>query len=916
MSIACEWFKLKSKVVGCLAAFVCFFVFFPGVVPAQSSSPGSSKVLTLLGPKTGARDLSQDHGADGVWQRLVKLGTTASVLYTQAHPDDENADVITYLSRGQGARSALLSLNRGESGANILGPELFDQLGSLRTQEFLLAASYYGLEDLYFSNLVDYGFSKRVAETYLKWGKENILREMVRVIRLNRPLVIISRFHGTDRDGHGNHQAAGEMTPVAYRLAADSTAFPEQLSKEGLRPWKALKLYRGGVNAGNNEPWSIAINTGEFSTWLGQSYKNFSLVGYSMHRSQFGGQRNEVSGPSMVYYERLQSSVNNSNKESSVFDGIDTSLTGIFSVTGEKVPDGMMSLLEQIKAAVDTALTVFSMQDPAHVVPLLAGGLARTRSAIGLAKDQPEARFMLVIKERQFMDAINTALAISLSAIAEPAETKKKTGYFAPPVTMGFAVPGKPFTVNVLLHNNGKFPLRPGGVSLLSSGHWEISSSQPPIKILTQNQNLEQVFTVTVPEGALPSQPYYRRKSIFENAYQLQQASSENLAESPPDLRVMAAYFINNQRVDITVPVQVQQANLPFGYNFFTLKVAPALTVNLKPAFGIIPLHDATKAITMEAELVNNWDGPINGELRFGLPSGWHLHPVNNHFFFSKAGEKLRFPVQVTPVGATQNTYQITAVAVAHGKTYTEGSYRIHYRDLDDCIQYAPATTTVKGVDVDIVKRLRVGYVMGGGDEVPEALKQLGVSVQLLTAADLSAGHFNQFHAIVIGTRAYAVRPDLVTNNQSLLNFCKQGGHLLVLYQSPEFVPEIMAPFPATLPGNAEEVSEEDALVSILAPDHRVLNFPNKITAADFSDWVEQRGSKFFAGWDKAYQPIIESHDAGQRPQQGGWLMANYGKGYYTYFAYALQRQLPYGVPGAYRLLANLISYGQSGRAR
>ncbi|MDQ3848077.1 MAG: PIG-L family deacetylase, partial [Thermoproteota archaeon] len=322
-----NWFNALVQI----GFIFCFIMGTPSSIFAQTNTNSLYKVLTLTGIKQGAMDLPQDHGATGIWQRLLKLQTTASVLHTQVHPDDEHADLLTYLSRGKGVRTALLSLNRGESGANVLGAELFDQLGLLRTEEFLLAGSYYGLDDLYFTKLADYGFSKRVAEAYEKWGKENVLREMVRVIRINRPLVIISRFHGTERDGHGNHQAAGEISQLAYQLTGDSAAFPEQLTGEGLRPWKALKLYRGGIR--QNEHWNIELNTGDYCPWLGQSYKNFSLLGYSMHRSQNGGNRNIVNGPFKMYYERLQSMVKGTEKESGFFDGIDTSLTGIFTIT-------------------------------------------------------------------------------------------------------------------------------------------------------------------------------------------------------------------------------------------------------------------------------------------------------------------------------------------------------------------------------------------------------------------------------------------------------------------------------------------------------------------------------------------------------------------------------------------------------
>ncbi len=383
----CSLTKLLSIIflTACSTAIFC-----------QTANQGLYKVLTLTGQKQGARDLPQDHGITGIWQKLLKLKTTASALHTQAHPDDEHADLLTWLGRGKGVRTALLSLNRGESGGNVLSGESFDQLGLLRTQEFLLAASYYGLDDLYFTKLVDYGFSKRVEEAYDKWGRQNVLAEMVRVIRINRPLVIISRFHGTARDGHGNHQAAGEISQLAFTLAADPSAFPEQITSEGLRPWKALKFYRGGVRADEN--WNMQLNSGEFSPWLGGSYKNFASLGYSFHRSQFGGQVREVNGPFIQYYERFKTQVKSDEKENSFFDGIDTSITGIFKITGETPTERVEALLIEIATEVNNAIAAVQPQNTAAILPFLTSGLAKTRQAIQLSAKQPEALFMLQIK--------------------------------------------------------------------------------------------------------------------------------------------------------------------------------------------------------------------------------------------------------------------------------------------------------------------------------------------------------------------------------------------------------------------------------------------------------------------------------------------------------------------------------------
>ncbi|MGI8636224.1 MAG: PIG-L family deacetylase [Segetibacter sp.] len=888
---------------------VCFIVIVSTQVKAQPDKQKLYKVLTLSGQKQGARDLPQDHGIAGAWQKLQKLATTASALQTQAHPDDEHADRLTYLSRGKGVRTALLSLNRGESGGNVLGVEFFDQLGLLRTEEFLLAASYYGLDDLYFTKLADYGFSKRVEEAYDKWGKQNVLAEIVRVIRINRPLVIISRFHGTTRDGHGNHQAAGEMSQVAFTMAGDPAAFPEQISKEGLRPWKALKLYRGGIRPA--EHWNVQINTGEFSPWLGESYKNFSLLGYSLHRSQNGGHRSEVNGRFVQYYERLKSNVKSEEKETGFFDGIDTSITGIYSVTGEVPPPGVLTLLTAIAEDVNNALNAFEPRNLASIFPFLTSGLSNTRAAIRLSTNQPEARFMLQVKEQQFMDAINTVAGIQLQAMAVPMATKEKRSFYEPQPTMGFAVAGQPFKVEATLVNNSPVLITPKSIQLVTPAGWKVDSNNQDLQPLKVNDKTELSFIVTVPDNAPFTKPYFSRTSIQESQYKLQDTESESLPWSTPPLRISASYLINNELINIMLPVEAKQANLPYGYNQYTVKVAPAIGLNIQPATGIVPLNSKVKTVNTKVEVVNNFEGAINGIITLQTPAGWKVEPLKTPFAFTKAGEKSIYSIKVTMPAIEERIYEIKAIATANGKEYTQGYDLITHRDVDQSILYHPAIAMIKGMDVNVYPGLRIGYVMGVGDEVPAGLEQLGAKVHLLTSTDLATGLLSQYDVVMIGTRAYAVRQDLKTYNQRLLEYAKNGGHLIVLFQTPEFVPETMAPIKAHLPGDPEEVSEENSPVKILDGRHPVLNYPNKITSADFENWVEQRGSKFFSTWDTAYVPIISTQDIGQAPQQGGWLMAKYGKGHYTYCAYSFHRQLPYGVKGAYRIMANLISYGK-----
>jgi len=417
---------------------------------------------------------------------------------------------------------------------------------------------------------------------------------------------------------------------------------------------------------------------------------------------------------------------------------------------------------------------------------------------------------------------------------------------------------------------------------------------------------------VTVKPNAPFSQPYFARSSIAESRYTIRDASSASLPAAAPAFAITARYRVDGEPIDMRVPIVRREANLPYGYVMRELAVVPAVAVNVSPRQAVVPQSGAARSVRVHVELIANAPN-TSGQLALRLPAGWTAAPASVPFAFTRAGEKSRheFAVAVPAVGSTD--YTITAVATANGQEFADGYDIVEHRDLETRYLYHDATIHVRGVDVKMTPGLKVGYVMGVGDSVPDGIAQLGAQVRLLTADDLAAADLGAFDAIMTGTRAYAVRDDLRTFNTRLLEYAKNGGNLIVLYNTPaEFDPNAFAPYPAQLPRNAEEVSEEDSPVSILAPARPEFTTPNAITVADFNGWVEQRGSKFFSEWDQAYTPMIETHDQGQPPQRGGWLTASYGKGHYTYFAYAFHRQLPYGVPGAYRLLANLLSLGKS----
>ena len=857
----------------------------------------------------------QDTGAAGAWQKIQKLKTTASVLHGTAHPDDEHGGVLAKLSRGDGARVILLTLTRGESGDNAIGPQLFDALALIRTDELLTADKYYGVDEQYFSTMIDYGFSKRLDETTEKWGLENAFRDVVRIIRMTRPWIVLSRFQGNARDGHGNHSAAGVLSQQASEAAGDPNRFPEQL-KGGLRPWSPLKVYMGGVRADEN--WTVRIDSGEYSPVLGDSFANLASFGLSFQRSQNGGRYVPSAGPSYWYYTRTASRVTAPDKENSIFDGIDTTYAGLFKTLGRTAPAGVDATLARIDAAVARAMSAFKFTDPASAVPALTEGLTLVRDVYAKSTSEPEVRHVMTIKERQFQDAITAALGVELTAFADanptaPADGGGRGGGRGAIATMTAPIPGQTFGVNVRLANRGTAPIQRANVLVGPLNVFSVKPGSGQPSTLNQQQSLSEFFTVSVPDDAqISTKPYFSRAAFTENRYTISEPMLFGLPFDPAPLIAIARYTVNDVDVAFGEPVRRREANLPYGYITREVRTVPRIALTVSPMTAVVPLSSTKRTVDLDVTVVHNASAPTSGQLALTLPDGWTSTPAQHAFTFQRAGERNTYRFTIAARTIDKQLHDVVAVATVDGKQYREGYELIEPRDLEARYLYRPSIAKVRGIDVQVVPNLKVGYIMGIGDQVPLGLQQLGATVTLLNERDLATADLSVYDAIMTGTRAYAVREDLKTYNKRLLDYVKAGGNMIVLYNTFELVPNEFAPFPGELLASAEEVSEEDSPVTILAPTEQSFNWPNKITLADFTDWVEQRGSKFWTTWDKAYTPMISTFDKGQAPQSGGWLTAKYGKGHWTYFAYALHRQLPYGVPGAFRITANLLALGKT----
>jgi LmbE family N-acetylglucosaminyl deacetylase len=851
--------------------------------------------------------------AAAAWERLLKLRTTASLLHTTAHPDDEQGAMLAKVGRHDGARTGLLTLNRGEAGDNALGPELFDALGLIRTAELAAAGRYYGIDEQYFTAAVDYGFSKRLDEALEHWDRQDLLRDMVRAIRRFRPVVVVSRWQGTERDGHGQHQAAGALTPEAVRLAGDEAAFPE-LGAEGVRPWRVRKLYVGGLR--DAEPWHLRIETGLHDPVLGASYSVLGRLGLSVQRSQSSGRVDPYAPGQPLFYRRnadggAPAAETTPAREAGFFDGLDVKLPGAYALMGEEAPTGHQARLEAIAREVETAVATFSLTNPFGATAPLARGLVALRQLTADTAN-PDVRFLLEVKIRQFEDALAAAAGVSLAAVAEPA-IRSRSGTdnpFRPPLTLGPLSPGDTVSVRVVAANAGTGSFGVRRLALVHPAGTLMTDVPGAVASLQQSEQRTHTFTVTVPADAEPTRPYFVRSGPEDARYTLLDPSLAGLPARPAPLTASAEVHVAGASFPVRVPVVRRDANLPWGYDLYPVEILPPVSVALQPRTRIVG-GGAGDAVTIAAVVTSHTSRQIEGSVELRLPAGWTSSPDRARFSLDAAGASHPVSFVVNTPAAGIEPQAVTAVARVGGRVYSEEVEAIRYRDLPVQYLYREARTVVRGVDVTVAPGLTVGYVMGVGDEVPAAITQLGASVQLLADPDLASGDLSRFDTIVTGTRAYAVRADLRAHNARLLDYVRSGGNLVVLYNTPEFTPETQAPYPASLPADAEEVCEEGAPVEMLAPDDPLLSRPNRIGAADFEGWVEQRGSKFFASWDARYVALLSTHDRGQPPQRGGMLHARVGQGHYTYMAYALHRQLPAGVPGAYRLLANLISLGR-----
>ncbi len=782
---------------------------------------------------------------------LQKLNVLGSVLYVGAHPDDENTSLLASLSKGRKYRAAYLSVTRGEGGQNLIGPEQGAEIGLIRTHELLAARRIDGAEQ-FFTRAVDFGYSKTAEESLEFWGKENVLGDIVGVIRRFRPDVIISRFSDAGSGGHGHHTATGMLIKEAFTAAADPNRFPEQLKVWPV--WRAKRfLWNSGRPGQGQADTLLRIDTGEYNPLLGKSYTEMGGESRSQHKSQGFGS----AGRRGTQWDYFAPGLGDPAAKD-LFDGVD--------VSWNRIPGGQKTGL-----LLAECLGAFDPRQPVKSIP----GLLAVHSELTRLEDSDWVR----LKKEELARVIQACSGIWMEAIATD---------FA-------AAPGDEIQIKTTIINRSDFP-----VTLQRLGYPEFALDTPVDRLLKNNEVATTDKSILIPKGFPLSQPHWLEASPRGDV-------NPNLfgsAENPPSLSVKIGLSIEGRPLEYSIPVLFRWTDPVNGELYRPLEIRPRVTIRIEDQVKIFPDAGAKSVkIRLKSHSKN-----AAGTIRLKGPVAWRITPASLPFSLSGKYEEAEVVFEVVPPKAAQEAVLTAEVEIDGEKTsrdLVEISYPHIYRRA-----YFP-DSRIKVVKFDIkTEGKKIGYIMGAGDDVAESLRQLGYDVTMLTDEMMETADLSSFDAVVAGVRAFNTRDRLNTAKGKLLQYVERGGTIVAQYNvAAGSLTGRIGPYPLAI--GRDRVCVELAPITFPIPDHPLLNFPNKITAADFEGWIQERGLNFASEWDPKYEAVLSSHDPGEPDKKGGLLFTRYGKGVFIYMAYAGFRQLPAGVPGAFRLFANLLSAGR-----
>lgn len=848
-------------------------------------------------------------GIVGTGLLLRRLDGVKRVLMIGAHPDDEDTALLAALSRRYGVETAYLSLTRGEGGQNLIGPELDEGLGLVRTGELLAARALDGGRQ-YFTRAFDFGYSKTAEETFGFWPREELLEDVTWVVRTFRPQIIVSVFSGTSRDGHGQHQAAGIMAHDVFDVAGDPTRYPDQL-KAGATAWTPSKLYL--LTRRNPQDATVRVETGAFDPLLGRSHFQVAMDSRSQHRSQDMGAAQPM-GPRASSVALVNSRVTSDGPDE-IFSGVDTSLVALAGklpagAHSEDTMAGVKLALETYREAIGDAAQALEIMEPWATAPHLGKAVTSLKEALKLlGQDTGSVGNGGDISEleRSLRERIPLAQEALLRGAGVVVDVR---------VDGDLVVPGEIVDGRIQLWNGGPFPLHEVTPLLILPEGWRSLDGLETGRDVPAGSLSEWAFRVRIPEDAGASKAYFLARARAGEMYVWPQDRGLWATAANPDLIFgqLSLQVGDLGGLEVFKPARFRGVDKATGEYLKPVQVVPALSVTVDPQVMVWP-EESVEAREFTVTLQKQGGDALDGTVQMDVPDGWSVEPGSYPFSVIEPGAEASFVFSVRrPIGSTRGQFGVTArVTADDGREYGEGVSLVDYSHIRRSALFPPARSRVSVFPVELAPNLRVGYVMGSGDGGVEAVRQMGAEVELLDSDALRSGSFQGFDVVVLGIRAYETRPDLVAANDRLLEFARGGGTVIAQYNKYEFARGGFAPYDVGMSRPHDRVADETARVRLLDPDHPALRFPNRIEEGDFDGWVQEKGLYFLADWSSEFTPLLEMADPGEGAKQGGLLVAPVGDGLYVYTGLAFFRQFPEGVPGAYRLFANLLSLSSEG---
>ncbi|MBL7857465.1 MAG: PIG-L family deacetylase [Cyclobacteriaceae bacterium] len=793
---------------------------------------------------------------------LKKLNFLGSVLYVAAHPDDENTRIITSMANDRLAATAYLSMTRGDGGQNLIGPELRDELGVIRTQELLAARRIDGGQQ-FFTRAIDFGFSKSATETFRIWGKDEILADVVKVYRQFQPDIIITRFPPDERAGHGHHTASAMLAQEAFDVAASAEAFPIQVKEFGI--WQPKRLYTNtgrwwNTSINERTPGIITLDIGRYSPLLGESFSELAAVSRSQHKSQgFGSRGTRGYQPEFLEHEKGE------RAEKDIFEGVNTTWT--------RLNGG-----ETVQRLVEKAILEFDVEKPARSIP----ALLQIRTAI-------QALRVGVWRTRKLQEVEQLILDCAGLFIEVGSDQYKGT-------------PGEKVSATIEVVNRSGVDSK---LERIVANEMEFDS--------TLSQSLDGNVAVlvkikkSISKSKAYSGPYWLKEKHGIGLYVLDDANLIGKAESDPAISFVFTVSIEGTPLTISRPMVYKSTDPVKGELTRPFEIVPPVFVTI---IDPVIIFNSTTPREVNVKVVSTGKAFVKGSVRLELPAGWRTEPISIPVELSKAEEEqiksfLVFPAQ------QEGTFSMKASIEVNGRLYDLSVKTLDYDHIP--VQTLMPKAESRIVQLDLKKEGNViGYITGAGDEIPAALRKIGYEVWEMKNEDIKTENLKRLDAVVLGIRALNTNERLRFVMNDLLEYVKSGGTMVVQYNTNNgLLVDQFSPFPLTL--SRDRVTEEAAEVRILNANHPVLNYPNKITPKDFEGWEQERGLYFPSAWDENFEAILSMNDSeeAKSPKDGSLLVARYGSGYYIYTGLSFFRELPEGVAGAYKLFANMVSLGQ-----